>query len=432
MCIGGCMRRETSARNERLLREQPAREANVARIVEHFRAGAKSGSKALGIELEHFCVDATGRSLSYSEPGGVRDVLHALEADYPQTTIHEGDLLGVARPGAAVTIEPAAQLELSAGPFEHLSDAAAAFDTFEADVTRALAPVGGRVLTLGYDPSMRACDKELIPKARYTFMNRYLSDMSPWGPRMMRGSASTQVSIDYRDEADAVNKMRVASVLAPLFALLCDNAPTFEGAPRPHACMRTEIWKWCDPDRCGTVPGLFDEGFGFEDYAAYLLDVPAIVALDEAGEARCETRSFSEIYAERVMDDAEVLHAMSMVFPDVRLKSYVEIRPADAMPVAYVVSYAALVKGLFYCDQVLDRLVHEIAGIGEADIVAAKEAVMARGYAAEVYGRPVAEALDVLLQLALVGLDAHERGYLKPLSALVYVRETLADRADVA
>ena len=122
----------------------------------------------------------------------------------------------------------------------------------------------------------------------------------------------------------------------------------FEGSRRPHALMRTEIWKYCDPDRCNSVPGIFDEGFGFEDYAAYLLDVPAIVALDDDGEARYDTRTFGEIFARRAMTDDEVFHAMSMVFPDVRLKSYVEIRPADSMPIPYVLAYAALIKGLFY------------------------------------------------------------------------------------
>ena len=306
------MRKATAARNAQLASSQPAREENIAVIVAHLRAGAKAECRRVGIELEHICVDGTGDPITYSQPNGVRDVLAALQEKYPEATVHGGDLLGVARPGAAVTIEPAAQLELSAGPFENLIDAKRVFLEFEDDAYQALSPIGGRALTLGFDPVNRAADKELIPKARYDYMNEYLSSIGPWGPRMMRGSASTQISIDYADEADCIAKMRVAQVLAPLFALMCDNTPVFEGSRRPHALMRTEVWKYCDPDRCNSVPGIFDEGFGFEDYAAYLLDVPAIVALDEDGEARYDTRTFGEIFARRAMNDDEVFHAMSI------------------------------------------------------------------------------------------------------------------------
>ncbi len=419
---------KTAERNARLAEQQPARERNIEAIAAHLHAGIKTECRALGIELEHICVDASGTPITYSQPGGVRDVLESLSKTYPERTEHDGDLLGVARPGAAVTIEPSAQLELSAGPFSDLASARTAFDAFEVDATAALAPVGGRALTIGFDPKMRTLDKELIPKARYDYMNRYLGAISPWGQRMMRSSASTQVSIDYTSEADAVRKMRVAEYLAPVLALICDNAPIFEGGPRPHALMRVEAWEGCDPDRCGVVPGMFEEGFGFDDYAAWLLDIPAIVALEEDGEARYDERTFGEIYAERVMSDDEVLHAMSMVFPDVRLKSYVEIRPADSMPIPYVIAYAALIKGLFYNEENLAELANEAAGIGEAEVVAAKHALMQSAYAAEVYGRPVAELCDEFIARAEHGLSAEERGYLEPLAELVASRETLADR----
>ena len=196
------MRKSTAARNAQLASSQPAREENIAAIVAHLRAGAKAECRRVGIELEHICVDGTGDPITYSQPNGVRDVLAALQEKYPEATVHGGDLLGVARPGAAVTIEPAAQLELSAGPFENLIDAKRVFLEFEDDAYQALSPIGGRALTLGFDPVNRAADKELIPKARYDYMNEYLSSIGPWGPRMMRGSASTQISIDYLDEAD--------------------------------------------------------------------------------------------------------------------------------------------------------------------------------------------------------------------------------------
>lgn len=409
--------------------QQPARQANVAAIAAYLASGCKKTSKCVGIELEHILVDGTGDPISYSQPHGVREILQTLTEHYPETTMHGEDLLGVARPGMAVTIEPAAQLELSAGPFATLEEAKRAFIEFEQHVADALEPIDGRALAIGYDPVNIAVNKELIPKDRYAFMNEYLSAISPYGPRMMRGSAATQISIDFADEEDCVRKMRVASVLAPLFALMCDNSPFFEGTRRPHPLMRTEIWKYCDPDRCNTVPGLFNAGFGFEAYAEYILDTPAIVVMDEEGEARYDTRTFGEIYADTPMTRENVEHALSMVFPDVRMKTYVEIRPADAMPISYALSYAALIKGLFYSKANLDTLSHSCEDLLEGDIWDAKEALMTHGYDATVYGRPAAEVCEDLLVLAKKGLPGAEWHYLTPLARLVEMRKTLADLA---
>ena len=200
---------------------------------------------------------------------------------------------------------------------------------------------------------------------------------------------------------------------------MCDNTPYFEGTRRPHPMMRTEIWRYCDPDRCNTVPGMLDDGFGFDAYADYILDVPAIVVLDEQGEARYDTRTFGEIYAHTPMNRQEAEHALSMVFPDVRLKTYVEIRPADAMPIPYVMAYAALVKGLFYCEDSLNALAVSCAGIREGDVEDAKTALMKRGYRAFVYDRDAGEMCEELVELARRGLlqiAPHEKDYLKPLA----------------
>lgn len=260
-------------------------------------------------------------------------------------------------------------------------------------------------------------------------MNEYLGAISPWGPRMMRGSASTQISIDFTSEEDAAQKMRIASALAPIFALICDNTAQFEGTRSPHKLMRTEIWKYCDPDRCNSVPGVFSDDFGFEAYAEYILDTPAIVVMDEEGEAHYDTRTFGDIYAHESMTQSQIEHALSMVFPDARLKTYVEIRPADSMPLAYVLAYAAFIKGLFYDQANLDALAVSCAEIGEGDVRDAKEALMAHGYRALVYERPAAEICDELLELARRGLSDAERGYLDPLARLIEDRTTLADLA---
>lgn len=155
--------------------------------------------------------------------------LGELAADYPNTTTDDdGDLLGVSRPGESVTIEPAAQIELSAGPYDDLSAAYRTFEDFQKKVSGLLSPFGKHLVSYGYHPTAAARTLELIPKQRYEYMNSYLSRKDLYGPCMMRGSASTQVSIDYTSEDDCLRKMKIAYALVPLLSLMCDNSPIFE------------------------------------------------------------------------------------------------------------------------------------------------------------------------------------------------------------
>ena len=206
------------------------------------------------------------------------------------------------------------------------------------------------------------------------------------------------------------------------------SAGPFERLADAQASMRTEIWKHCNPARCGTVPGALDPDFDFTDYAAFLLDFPAIVRLDAQGEAHLDTRTFGEIYAAKPMNDADVAHAMSMTWPDVRLKSYIEIRPADSMPIPYVIAYGALIKGIFYTPENLTKLRCTLGPVGGTAVATAKDELMKHGYSAEVYGHPTAKLCDMLIELGRKGLEPDEQGYIEPLAELVAARETLAER----
>ncbi len=414
---------ETKAKDD-----QPARAENIAAIVSYFESGIKDTCCELGIELEHTIVTDDLQPVSYNGEHGVQWILSELAAAYPEETRDaEGDLLGVSRPRESVTLEPAAQLELSAGPFSSLADAEETFKGFEQALATILGPVGEKALTIGYHPTAKARELKLIPKRRYQLMNMYLGEVDTYGVNMMRGSASTQVSIDYHSAEDCLRKLRLSSALVPVFSLICDNAPVFEGTPRPHPLVRTDIWNHTDKARCGIVPDLMDPDFTFADYAAYILDTPAIVVPCSREQWCYATRTFGEVYSHSPMTRDDVIHAVSMFFTDVRLKTYVEIRPADAMPIPYVIAYAALIKGLFYPEKSLDALDEMLGGVRNDDIADAKTALMEAGYNAQVYGRPVAEIADALMQLAHEGLEEDERHYLEPLASLVAKRTTLAD-----
>lgn len=408
---------------------QPMRRQSIDAIVQYFASGVKDEAKNVGIELEHTLVKSNGEPVSYTEKHGQQWLLEQLSSSYDeQIRTSEGQLIGLLKGGASVTLEPAAQVELSAGPFSSLKDAMETFLAFERELESVLGEQGIQVLTPGYHPTRRAIDLELIPKKRYEFMNDHLGAISMFGVCMMRGSASTQVAIDYTSLEDCLRKLRLACACVPVFSLICDNSPIFEAEPRKHQLVRTEIWEKCDPARCMIVPGVMEEGFTLEDYANYILDAPAVVDISSGKEER-SNRTFGEIYADVPMRRADVEHALSMFFTDVRLKTYIEIRPADAMPVEFAIAYAAIVKGLFYSKTSLDAMENLFDGVTEADIAAAKASLMKDGYAACVYGHAASTMADELVSIAKCGLSPDERLLLEPLATLVSERTTLADIA---
>lgn len=412
-----------------MLNAQPAREQNIDAIVGYFTDGFKQNASKIGIELEHTLVHSDGSQFVYNGKGGAKELLEAYSTNFSNKMEDAGHLIGLVKGGNSLTLEPAAQLELSAGPFSKIRDAEDYMTHFESSLEEYLRNSDIQVLTPGYHPTKRAIELELIPKTRYRMMNEYLGAISMYGVCMMRGSASTQVSIDATSVQDCLKKFRLANACVPVFSLICDNSPIFEAKPRRHKLVRTKIWQMCDPDRCGTVPGAMENTFSLEKYASYILDTPAIVSPID-GVQSPTSKTFGEIYADVAMDSHDVEHALSMLFNDVRLKKYIEIRPADAMPLNCVLAYTALIKGLFYGNGSLDAMEPLFDRVSNSDIDVAKEELMQHGYNAIIYGVPVSELADELIGIASTGLDESEVGYLEPIAALIANRTTLADIAE--
>ena len=403
---------------------------NRDKLIAFFEKGDKY-TRSLGFELEHVLLrKGTHEPVRYSEPCGVRDVLNRLAPAYDEVLRDGDDIVGLARPGEAITIEPAAQLEISAGPFESVVDIERAYLDFRHQLDPVLEECELETPMLGYNPSAKAGDLELIPKFRYECMTRFLGAQAYEGICMMRGTAALQISIDFRHEADAMRKLRLAQVLAPILALMCDNSPKFEGEERKCQLVRTAVWAGMNQDRVGTIPGSLSPDFTFADYADYILSREAILVPDAnepEGWRYVGNQTFDDVYANREMTDAEIEHALSMVWPDARLKNFVEIRPADAMPIEYCLAYAVLIRSLFYNDCNLDVLDSLLSGVDEEQVRQAKEELMRCGYGAQVYGRPVEFWTDLLMVLAGGTLEPGEFIYLEPLSSMVKYRFTLAD-----
>lgn len=410
-------------------------EDNRERIVAYFESGSKEQDQKLGVEVEHFIVADDGTPFTYEPQGslpGLRDVLTHLLKTYPVIFRNtRGELIGCANEEASVTLEPAAQIEVSIAPFASVGEVVAAYEHFCSALEPYLSEQGAKLVNAGYHPTRKAEELTLIPKERYRLMDEYFSDLGTLGLRMMRASASTQVSIDYSDEADAVRKMRIASALAPILGAIADNVTVYEREEGTYSLVRLAVWRNVDNARCGVIPGVFKPDFGFASYADWLLGTsPIFINVEQSDGTSVEqaefSRSAAEIYADTPMTKADIEHLISMFWPDVRLKRFVEIRPADSLPLKYLEGYVALIKGLFYSEKSLVTLEHELGvqkdingqdrwPLDEQAIEDAIEAIRTQGFEARFYGdepKSLRKWEELLFSLARTSLSYDEQHYL--------------------
>lgn len=376
----------------------------MSTIAEYIKSGEKH-SDTVGIELEHFITDKkTGKNVPYSGEKGVGAVLLKLAPMYEEEIRSEGFLIGLANSDYTLTLEPAAQLEISIRPVSKISDAQRIYGDFLSAVTPVLDSFGYELKTEGYRRGCCAAELELIPKNRYRFMDKYFEETGSCGKNMMRATASTQISIDFSDEFDCAEKFRVANILSPLFAYICDNSTVFENAPYSGRMLRTHIWRNVDNDRCGVVPCAAD--LTYEKYAEYILNSAAILIMRDNTPIYTGGEKIKDIYRDG-MKAAEAEHLLSMFFPDVRLKKYIEIRPADSMPINKALAYAALVKGIFKSPSEFD-----FSGVTVEDMEKAKDALIKDGFEAVIYGQRAYDIYENMLNCAKRNLSAEDGAYL--------------------
>ena len=400
---------------------------NLDILEQHFRDGCKLNCiQKLGVEIEHFIVhEDTGASVTYYEECGVVYLLHEIESYYPRHYYEGEHLLGLYNNDCSISLEPAGQLEISIVPKESIRVIQKIYQTFLRQLLPVLQRCGYRLVTLGYQPVSRADDLPLIPKKRYDYMDQYFQSSGTRGRNMMRGTAATQVSIDYCCEKDFQRKYKSAYLLMPALKLLTDNTPVFEGAPYQGCLARTYIWNNVDSVRCGMIPGTFRPDFGFRSYAEYLWNLPLIFLPPPEGSVYTGSRPVKDIWKDHLITPEDVEHILSMTFLDVRVKHYVEIRGADSMPFEYVMAYLALIKGLFFKPEVLEELLAQYP-VTEQNILDAENHLMKKGYDSEIYGQPASVFLWKLLDLAEDHLEDGEALCLLPFRKNIQKRMTLA------
>lgn len=382
---------------------------NLEILEQYFRDGCKLNCvQKLGLEIEHFLVrEDTLEAAAYSGKQGIESLLEELAPLYPRQYREGGRLLGLYNNDYALSLEPAGQLEVSIVPKENLRTIQRIYESFLRQIRPLLARRRWRLVTLGYQPKSRAEELPLIPKRRYEYMDAYFKGSGTRGRNMMRGTAATQVSIDYCSEEDFLRKYRAAYLLMPALKLLTDNTPVFEGRPCEGHLTRTGIWDRVDPARCGMIPGTFRSGFGFRAYGEYLWRLPLIFLPSPEGGVYTGSRTTAELFQDRLLTTGDIEHILSMTFLDVRLKHYLEIRGADSMPFGYVMAYLALIKGIFFHREVLEKLLAQYP-VKEEDIRLAEASLAEKGFDGTIYGQKAASFLRELLELAESRLDDNE------------------------
>lgn len=406
-------------------------EHNKQLLIQYFKDGIKDPSvKKLGVEVEHFVVKRQSlESVSYYGKHGIEDMLEDLSPLYPYRFEKEGHLLGLYNEDYSLSLEPAGQLEISINPQVSIDKIERIYMKMVRQLKPFLHKNNYQLVEMGYQPASIVEKLKMIPKKRYEYMDKYFKNVGTGGIHMMRGTASAQVAIDYYCEEDFVLKYRVAYALMPLLSLLTSNTPFYKGRPFNGFMLRNYIWENVDSDRTGMINGVFDNDFGFDSYAEYLMNLPLIFMPTKDGEEYVGAKNIREIKVDEKITKEDVDHILSMTFVDVRLKNYIEIRFADSMEFEYVKGFLALVKGVFYNEALLHKIVANYK-CDEESLRLAIKSLSEDGFDGLAYGRKADELLTELIAEAKEILGHSEQKMLEPFEEIVANKKTLTEEYD--
>jgi glutamate--cysteine ligase len=337
--------------------------ADRRQLVEYLAQGGRPREQwRIGTEHEKFGFRLSDlRPLPYAGEAGIRAVLEGLQA-FGWDGVYEGEhLIALTRDSGSVSLEPAGQLELSGAPLETIHQTCCEVDGHLREVRSVAEPLGVGFLGMGFQPKWARADMPWMPKGRYKIMREYMPKRGTLGLDMMTRTCTVQVNLDFANEADMAKKFRVSLALQPIATALFADSPFTEGKPNGYLSFRSQVWRDTDPDRTGMLGFVFDEGFGFERYVDYLLDVPMYFVYREGRYVDASGQSFRDFLAgklpalpgERPTMKDWADH-MTTAFPEVRLKRYLEMRGADGGPWNRLCALPALWVGLLYDDAALD------------------------------------------------------------------------------
>ena len=379
--------------------------------------------------------------------GGIEALLKGLQARTGWEPIEDrGHLIGLfdEAGGGAISLEPGGQFELSGAPLATIHETRDEFARHMEDATAVAQDLGIGFLDLGMSPKWTRAQTPVMPKQRYAIMANYMPRVGTMGLDMMFRTATVQANLDFASEADMVAKLRVSLALQPVITALFANSPFTDGKPNGFRSMRSNIWLNTDADRTGMLPFAFEDGMGFERYVDYALDVPMYFVKrgdtyhDVAGE---DFKALLKGELPRMPSERATLsdwaNHLSTIFPEVRLKRFLEMRGADMGPGSHVAALPALCAGLFYDPQSLDHALQLVRGWSAGERQQLRRDVPAQALDARIGGRPVRDVARDVLAIARQGLRnrarRNEHGedetiYLAPLDEIVERGLTLAQQ----
>lgn len=402
-------------------------------IVRYIRDG-ESLSQGLGLEIEHFVVNDAGVQIEFHE---VSSIIEKMAGILNAKIIYmDGYPVGYVTDDYSITLEPACQFEISINPYSDIETIKSIYEDFVTLWTPVLKARGYHLETKGNLPLVEQGvidpdDIALSPKKRYKYMDSYFRHSGRYGKYMMRASASTQVSVDFRSEEDMVRKLNILQKISPVLMIAMENktdpdSTLKEHPDKPHL-FRIQEWDDLDPSRTGFYPHSLEEGFGYDSVADTILHTPLILLTDDGVTTDVGSETAEELFArglirEETLDITRerslIEHFISMGFFHYRVKKYIEIRVADSVPLDRALGYVAILKGIVYSDDNLSALEKELADVDTAEkIQQAVEDIERDGYNAVVYGRKATEWAAHLYELALDKLPDTDKEYLENVRA---------------
>ena len=388
-------------------------------MAEYLEAGCKpKDAWRIGTEHEKFgyCKD-TLKPLPYAGERSIEAVLSGLRDEFGWAAVEEaGKLIGLEKDGANVSLEPGGQLELSGAPLETIHETCDEVNDHLAQVKAVADRIGVGFIGLGAAPHWTHDEMPLMPKGRYKLMDGYMQKVGDLGRQMMRRTCTVQVNLDFASEADMVQKLRVALALQPVATALFANSPFLEGRLNGHKSWRSRVWRDLDADRTGMLPFVFEEGFGFERWVEYALDVPMYFVYRDGTYVNALGQSFRDFLKGELPALPGELPTLSdwadhltTIFPEARIKRFIEMRGADGGPWRRLCALPAFWVGLMYDQTALDAAWDVCRNWDAETRESLRVAASVDGLQAEVNGLRMEEVAAECVEIAEAGLRARGR-----------------------
>ncbi len=421
----------------------------VAEMADYLAAGNKPKEKfRIGTEHEKFVFFTADNSpVPYFGDASISALLNGMQAKTGWEPIMDaGNIIGLAEPSGmgAISLEPGGQFELSGAPLENLHQTCKESNQHLATLREIAEPLGIRFLGMGGSPKWSFAETPRMPKSRYDIMTRYMPKVGSQGLDMMYRTCTIQVNLDFSSEADMRRKMQVSLKLQSLATALFASSPFTDGKPNGLLSWRGNIWRDTDNNRAGLIPFAFAPDFGFEDYVTWALDVPMYFIVRDGKYHDCTHVTFRQFMAGALKGEVadyepnfgDWTNHLSTLFPDVRLKRFLEMRGADGGPWRRICALPAFWVGLLYDDGALDAAEALTRDWTFEEVSALRDAVPMQGLRAEFRGKPLFDVAREVLAIARQGLVARARlngdgvdesVFLAPLDEVLAKKATLAE-----